>query len=50
MRGSLGSRVDLAFGMETSRDEVGVNFLIIGTRLKEVVIGVNVVALTFDLI
>ena len=40
----------LAFGMKASRDEVGDNFLVVGTRLKEVVISVNVVALTFDLI
>ena len=38
----------LAFGIETSGNEVGDNLLVVGTRLKKVVIGVDVVAFAFD--
>lgn len=40
----------LAFGIKTSGDEIGNNLLIVGTRLKEMVIGMHVVTLALDLL
>ena len=40
----------LAFGIKTCGDEVGDDLLVIGTGLKQVVVGVDVVAFTLDFI